>query len=85
MGTVYIIRDGKGGTIIMNKFFALINKLKVSNPLINVKFENIPGYNVYKISVANDKTEVFNVVGADVDLLFQNAYGKLTLHRKEII
>ena len=69
----------------MNKFFALINKLKVSNPLINVKFENIPGYNVYKISVANDKTEVFNVVGADVDLLFQNAYGKLTLHRKEII
>lgn len=69
----------------MNKFFALINKLKVSNPLINVKFENIPGYNVYKISVANDKTEVFNVVGADVDLLFQNAYGKLTLHRKELI
>ena len=69
----------------MNEFFALIEKIKQSNPVVRVELVSEENRKFWRIIVSNGNKEVFNIMGQDTNLLFQNAYSKLQVHRKELV
>ena len=69
----------------MNEFFALIEKIKQRNPVIRVELVSEENRKFWRIIVSNGNKEVFNIMGQDTTLLFQNAYSKLQVHRKELV
>lgn len=69
----------------MNEFFALIEKLKQRNPVIRIELVSEENRKFWRIIVSNRNKEVFNIMGQDTTLLFQNAYSKLQVHRKELV
>lgn len=69
----------------MNEFFGLIEKLKQRNPVIRVELVSEENRKFWRIIVSNGNKEVFNIMGQDTNLLFQNAYSKLQVHRKELV
>ena len=69
----------------MNEFFVLIEKLKQRNPVIRIELISEENRKFWRIIVSNRNKEVFNIMGQDTTLLFQNAYSKLQVHRKELV
>jgi hypothetical protein len=69
----------------MNEFFALIEKIKQRNPVVRVELVSEENRKFWRIIVSNGNKEVFNIMGQDTNLLFQNAYSKLQVHRKELV
>lgn len=68
----------------MNEFFRVLDILKKKNPTIGCCVFIEPDKNHWSLKVISKGEEVFTVIGSDIDLLFQNAYGKLQTHRKEL-
>lgn len=68
----------------MNEFFRLINQVVEKNPDVDVKVMSEKGLSFWRIVVSVGDKVVMNVMGKDLDLLFQNAYYKLQVHRKEL-
>lgn len=69
----------------MNEFLKVFEILRNKNPYIGMGLFKEPGKNFYVLKVCRDDKEIFNVMGSDLMLLFQNAYGKLQVHRKELV
>lgn len=84
VGTVYITNNGKGG-IIMNEFFKLAEQLVEKNPSVDIKVLSEEDMTFWKIIVSVRGKIIMNLMGKDLDLLFQNAYHKLQVHRKELL
>ena len=78
------INNGKGETI-MNEFFKVIELLKRKNPTVGVCLDQEPDKMHWTLKVVSSGKEIFQVIGSDIDLLFQTAYGKLQTHRKELV
>lgn len=69
----------------MNEFFRLIDQVVEKNPDVDVKVMSEKGLSFWRIVVSVSDKVVMNVMGKDLDLLFQNAYYKLQVHRKELV
>ena len=70
---------------MMNAFFRALEQLKRKNPTIGCCLDEAPDKNHWNLKIVANGAEVFTVIGSDIDLLFQNAYGKLQVHRKELV
>ena len=83
-GTVYITNNGKGETF-MNEFFKLAEQIVSRNPDVDIKVFSEEGKTFWKIVVKIREKEIMNLIGKDTTMLFQNAYHKLQVHRKELV
>lgn len=68
----------------MNEFFKLAEQLVERNPDVDIKVLSEEGKTLWKIIVTVRGKEIMNLMGKDTTMLFQNAYHKLQVHRKEL-
>lgn len=68
----------------MNEFLMAAARLKEKNPDLVINIKSDAGRKFWVISIARDGKEIFNVMGSDMTLLFNNALSKLQVHRKEL-
>lgn len=69
----------------MNEFFKVFEILKAKNPNIGICLSKEPDKAFYRLRVVANGKEIFDVMGSDLTLLFRNGYGKLQVHRKELV
>ena len=70
---------------MMNAFFKTLDLLKKKNPTIGCCLDEEPDKSHWHLKIVANGKEVFTVIGTDIDIVFQNAYGKLQTHRKELV
>ena len=69
----------------MNEFFKLAEQIVERNPDVDIKILSEEGKTFWKINVTVRGKEIMNLIGKDTTMLFQNAYHKLQVHRKELL
>lgn len=68
----------------MNEFLMAAARLKEKSPDLVIDIKSDAGHKFWVISIARNGKEIFNVMGSDMTLLFNNALSKLQVHRKEL-
>lgn len=66
------------------EFFKVFDELKATAPGVsmNLKYDNIE--RIWKLEVCRYDYTIFKIIGNNLDLLLQNAYSKLQVHRWEL-
>jgi len=66
------------------EFLRVFDELKTRCPKISMSliYDNIE--RIWKLEVCRDEYVIFKIIGNNLELLFQNAYSKLQVHRWEL-
>lgn len=66
------------------EFLKVFDELKARAPKISMSliYDNVD--RIWKLEVCREEYTIFKIIGNNLELLFQNAYSKLQVHRWEL-